>query len=83
MTEEKNCPTCGQAIGKVGLSKGQSEMLGIIKTFIHAHGHSPSFDELAAIRETTKSNVSRYVTALARRGYIKYQPFHPRSIVVL
>ncbi len=58
----------------------QAELLDFIGTFIAKHGHSPSFDEMAAGTTCSKSSVAARMVALRRIGKITYEPNMARTV---
>ena len=67
------------------LTERQGELLQIINTAIATTGVCPSYDEMAAAMgyDTKGGATADKLAALERQGYIRRQPYKPRSVVVL
>lgn len=67
-----------------GLTSRQSQLLAFIRKFNVENGFSPSFDQMAdGAGLSSKSGVSRLLTALQERGHIRRISNRARSIEVI
>jgi len=67
-----------------GVTIRQKKMLDIIKKYLEANEHAPSYEELkqlCGLRST--SGVHRYLHYLRERGYITFKDHMKRGIMVL
>jgi len=76
-------PDDAPAVSQFGLTPKQQTALAFIRSYIGAHGVSPSYDEICAhMAVTSKSNAHRIVQALRERGHIRVLPGRARSMVL-
>lgn len=67
-----------------GLTPRLQELLTFIRTFTGKHGHSPSFDEMAAaVGLKSKSGVSSMLARLEERGAIVRRQKQARAIEII
>jgi len=67
-----------------GVTIRQKKMLDIIKKYLEANEHAPSYEELRQLCGLkSKSNVHRYLHCLRERGYITFKDHMKRGIMVL
>ena len=77
------CPTCDRPIVRPGLTKRQTEVLGVIKNYIDDKGYAPSFRDIAAACGIQRSAAHRLVVILADRGYVLHSPAKQRSLAII
>lgn len=66
-----------------GLTKRQRELLEFIRSYVAAHGFSPSFEEMKdSLGLASKSGIHRLVGGLRERGYIEFRYNQARSIML-
>jgi repressor LexA len=65
----------------MALTKRQRELYDWISEFVQKHGYSPSFEEIGAgIGLTSLATVHKHVTNLEKKGLLKREYNHSRSI---
>mgnify|MGYP003627637916 FL=1 len=85
----KDIMTVNKGIGKgitskFGLTKKQAKFLEVLRGFIKQNGYSPSFEEMKQLNGMkSKDNVYQYVNNLKKRGYVDFQKYLKRTVVVL
>ena len=69
---------------KKGLTQKQAKFLEVLRSFIKQNGYSPSYEEMKQLNSmTSKSNVSEYIKNLKKRGYIDFDAYCRRTVVLL
>jgi len=69
---------------KLGLTPKQAKFLEVLRSFIKQNGYSPSFEEMKQLNGMkSKDNVYQYVNNLKKRGYVDFQKYMRRTVVVL
>jgi len=67
-----------------GLTSNMKKVLDIVKKYLKANNHAPSYEELRQLSGLkSKSNVHRYLHCLRERGYINFKDHMKRGIMVL
>lgn len=67
----------------LGLTQRQKEGLDFIRKYVAANGFTPSYSEISiGLGFKSKSNASRIIDDLVRRGYLIRDPQHARSIAL-
>lgn len=65
----------------MGLTRRQTECLGVLREFIAAHGFPPSMDEIATKMGTrSRGRVAELLKALEKRGFIRRLRNRARAI---
>ena len=68
---------------KQGLTPKQANFLKVLQGFIHQNGYSPSYEEMKQMNDMkSKSNVHEYIKNLEKRGYLTYEKYCNRTIMV-
>lgn len=63
------------------LTKRQSEIYGLIKTFISDNGYAPSYREIAAeLKLSSVATVAEYISVLETKGYLSKEGNSARSL---
>jgi SOS-response transcriptional repressor LexA len=63
------------------MTSKQAQLLNFIRTYMAAHGHSPSYDDMAAaLGVASKGNISRYIDRLIGQGMIERRKNVARSV---
>ena len=69
---------------KHGLTQKQAKFLKVLQGFIHQNGYSPSFEEMKQMNDMkSKSNVHEYIKNLEKRGYLTYEKYCNRTIMII
>lgn len=67
-----------------GPTKDQKKLLDFLRSYISAHGFSPTYDEMAeALGSRSKGNMARMVKCLEDRGLIRKRFGYRRAIEVV
>lgn len=64
------------------LTDRQRELLEFIKAYINKMGYPPSWQEMADGMGTTQGAIHPKINALAKKGYIRYDYYKPRTLEV-
>ena len=68
---------------KQGLTPKQAQFLRVLTRFIHQNGYSPSYEEMKQMNGMkSKSNVHEYIKNLEKRGYLTYEKYCNRTIML-
>lgn len=67
----------------MALTRRQKEVLDFIADFVHEHGYSPSYEEIAAgLKLASLATIHKHIAALEAKSYIKRSYNQSRSLEV-
>jgi repressor LexA len=67
----------------MALTRRQKEVLDFIADFVHEHGYSPSYEEIAAgLKLASLATIHKHIAALETKSYIKRSYNQSRSLEV-